>query len=118
MTSAAPLTDPTLVLPPRPGFAWLVALAGPPRGRLYPLDPTGVRVGQAAENDIAIEHPALSRVHARFYAEAGGQGYRFCVQDLASAGGVYINGERVVQRELHDDDRIHLGPVPFVFKQL
>jgi len=118
MTAASSAAELTVILPQRPGFAWLAALAGPYRGRLYPLDPDGARVGQAAENDIVIEMPSISRVHARFYAEAGEQGYRFCVQDLASAAGVYVNGQRVVQRELADDDRVHLGSVSFVFKQL
>lgn len=115
-----PAADEKTVLIPEqgPSFAWLVELGEPRRGHLHALDPGEMQLGRAQENDIVLEDESISRFHARCYSEPGERGRHFFVQDLASANGVFVNGERVVQRELVDDDHLRLGAVEFAFKQL
>jgi Protein of unknown function (DUF3662)/FHA domain len=72
----------------------------PPRLRLtdrlgldYPLDPTTalVRVGRAADNDVAIPDQRISRYHAQLTWIRGG----WFVSDLDSTNGTYVDDERV-----------------------
>lgn len=108
----------TLKLPQEsPCFAWLVVLDGPRRGRLFRLKADGVTVGRAEENDIVIDDQTTSRHHARLFADDDAEKPQFFVQDLASANGTFVNGERVARHPLKDDDRIIFGEAQFAFKQ-
>ncbi|MBF2001179.1 MAG: FHA domain-containing protein [Synechococcales cyanobacterium M58_A2018_015] len=61
---------------------------------------------------IAIQDIRLSRCHAAIrYVE--GQG--FCLVDLGSSNGSYVNGEPVRQAVLKDGDQVRLGSVAFTF---
>lgn len=102
----------------KPGFAWLVVLNGPRRGRLFRLRIEGVTVGRAPNNDVVIDDEGVSRYHARLFAEAEGFGPQFYVQDLASANGTFVNAERITKQPLNDEDRLRCGQTMFAFKQL
>lgn len=111
--------EPTLMLgQTQPSFAWLVMLHGPRRGRLYPLKAEGTALGRGPANDILVDDEAVSRFHARVFAEPVFDQIQFYVQDLASANGTYVNGQRVVRQALADEDRISLGQTTLVFKRL
>jgi pSer/pThr/pTyr-binding forkhead associated (FHA) protein len=111
-------TDQTLQLPKeRPCFAWLVVLRGPRRGRLFPLKTAGINIGRSSENDITIDDETVSRHHARIFADDGSVRANFFVQDLASANGTFVNGERVSRMTIQDEDRIAFGDTMFAFKQ-
>lgn len=125
MSLSAPLPTPdeepgpTLVIGQEtPSFAWLVMLNGPRRGRLYPLKAAGVNLGRVPPNDILVDDDAVSRFHARILAERLFDHLQFYVHDLASANGAFVNGQRVSQQALRDEDRLTLGQTIFVFKQL
>ena len=110
--------DQTLQLPrERPSFAWLVMLRGPRRGRLYPLKASGTSIGRAADNDIAMDDETASRHHARIFGDDDSSHLHFFVQDLASANGTFVNGERISKIALQDEDRITFGESSFAFKQ-
>lgn len=125
MSLSAPLptqadeTSPTLVIGQEaPSFAWLVMLHGPRRGRLYALKVEGVNLGRVPPNDILVDDDAVSRFHARILAERLFDHLQFYVHDLASVNGTFVNGQRVSQQPLHDEDRLTIGQTTFVFKQL
>jgi ABC-type multidrug transport system ATPase subunit/pSer/pThr/pTyr-binding forkhead associated (FHA) protein len=60
--------------------------------------------------DIAIDKPAISRIHAEVSVLSDG---RFEVRDLDSANGVFVNGERIKGRAVVTaDDRVSLGGLP------
>lgn len=110
---------PTLVIgQDEPTFAWVVILNGPRRGRLYPLRLEGTSLGRVPPNDIELDDNAVSRFHARFVGERAGDRVVFFVQDLASANGTFVNGQRIVRERLQDEDRITVGNTILVFKQL
>ncbi len=75
-----------------------------------PLDSFPITLGRAPVNDIVLNHPSVSRRHARIDQEAG----NIYLEDLASAYGTVIknkkvrNGERV---QIKIGERILLGDV-------
>ena len=54
----------------------------------------------------------MSSVHARFERQGDG----WMVEDAASKNGVFVNGARVQQVEVHDGDVIDLGHTVFLFR--
>ena len=117
--SASDEPEQTLMLgQSKPSFAWLVMLYGPRRGRLYPLKPEGTSLGRGGTNDVIVDDEAVSRFHARVFAEPVFDRLQFYVQDLASANGTFVNDLRVVRQVLADEDRLTLGQTTLVFKQL
>lgn len=66
------------------------------------------QVGRKRENDLVIQDRRVSSHHARFVKRPDGV---FVVHDLESAGGTFVNGERVVSQPLSDGDRIEFATV-------
>jgi adenylate cyclase len=65
--------------------------------------------GRAANCDVILEDPSVSRWHARFLVTD-----EHCtVADLGSRNGTFVNGEQVEQQDLRDGDRLVLGDVAF-----
>jgi len=60
--------------------------------RDFPLDQSSISVGRAPDNDLALEEVSVSRHHARLSVEGG----RLTVEDLGSANGTFVAGERIV----------------------
>lgn len=72
----------------------------------------GLSIGRRTDNDIVIlDDPQVSRQHARIFH----QGVRLYIVDCASAGGTYVNGERVHERRLLGDEEIRVGMTLFAF---
>ena len=67
-----------------------------------------VVVGRTSDADVVIDHPTLSRRHARFRWNGSGG---IWVEDLESTNGLHIAGERVDQAFLLAGDRCRLGDV-------
>jgi ABC-type multidrug transport system ATPase subunit len=56
------------------------------------VDPMGTLVvGRTSDNDLSIDHPLLSRHHARFERSSA----LWTVTDLGSTNGTYVNGQRL-----------------------
>lgn len=63
---------------------------------------------------MVLQDAGVSRRHVRIADKLG----RHYVEDLGSSNGTRVNDEPLVgERELHNGDRISLGPVEFVFKE-
>lgn len=68
-------------------------------------------IGRDAQNDIPINHPTVSRFHARIERRNGS----VVVKDLTSTNGTYVNGKEVMgDRILKVNDNIRIGPYRFV----
>jgi len=75
------------------------------------LSPT-IQIGRAVDNDIVITSKRVSREHARIRQE----GRKWLLEDLGSANGTFLNGERVLTPiELRDGDRIALGEIILIY---
>lgn len=89
----------------RPERVQLVVLDGLETGRLT--------VGRAPSNNVVTTDMRTSRFHALFEAVAGA----WCVTDLSSRNGTFVNGERTVgSRPLRSGDEIRAGETRFVFR--
>jgi predicted component of type VI protein secretion system len=65
-------------------------------------------IGRHPNSDILLNDPLVSRSHARLIVLEDGS---IAIEDLHSANGVYVNGERLGRsfQVLHDGDRLLLG---------
>jgi hypothetical protein len=67
-----------------------------------------VAVGRALHCGIAIDHPSVSKEHARLEREKGG----LLVEDLGSTNGTFVNGQRLAASEkktVRCDDAVRFG---------
>lgn len=88
-------------------FSWIVVLSGPYQGREFRLKKI-TDIGREEEyNDVWLDDRTISRQHARIRYEEG----VFVIYDLASANGVFVNGEQVQRQVLAHGDRIKLGQI-------
>jgi hypothetical protein len=82
-----------------------------PDGRTITLDKQVTSLGRNLDNDIVIEDKRVSRRHAQIRYEHR----NYCLYDLASANGAFVNGQAVSQVILRDGDLISLGGVDLAF---
>jgi DNA-binding NtrC family response regulator len=81
-------------------------------GTSYPLLGTETRIGKAAENDVVIDHPTVSRNHLVVVR----QGDRFLVKDLDSTNGTFIDGAQVKEGYLRTGVVLEVGDVQLRFQ--
>ena len=62
-------------------------------------------VGKLPGNDLLLPGEAVSRTHCRLVPT----GVHWRLEDQNSTNGLYVNGQRVAEFELHHGDRIHIG---------
>ena len=85
---------------------FLVILAGGNVGEMYPLKQAETIIGRAQKATIRINDDGISRRHAKLTVEGG----ELHVEDLRSANGTLVNGEKLEsKRLLRDGDKITLG---------
>src|SRR6266542_6735477 len=85
---------------------------GPGGRELRPLDSERVTVGTVDSNDLVVDVPGVSRVHAVFELLSD----VWCVRDLGSRNGTFVNGGRTIgERALHPGDEIVLGTVRLIY---
>jgi hypothetical protein len=58
-----------------------------------------------AQSQVIIQEPIVSKLHCQIYARAG----KVLVKDLHSTNGVYLNEEKIDERELNDKDVVFIG---------
>ena len=78
------------------------------------LEADRTTVGKAVENDVALEHdPTASRLHAVLERFPAG----WCVADLGSSNGTWVNGERIWSaHRLRHGDEIRVGQTRVIFR--
>ncbi len=86
-----------------------------PDGRVehFELNKTVMNIGRSAQADIAIDLPAISRIHARI--EKGAKG-RWIVTDLDSRNKTYVEGRAVKTHVLSNRDIFYFGSTKIVFQ--
>jgi pSer/pThr/pTyr-binding forkhead associated (FHA) protein len=75
------------------------------------LEREWTRVGRSLAADVRFDDPTVSRRHALIVRQPDG----VRVLDDRSLNGVFVNGERVEWRELHDGDEIIVGRYRLTF---
>lgn len=84
----------------------LVRVHGTQLGQVIRLDNSEYSIGRSMESNIWLNDSGMSRHHAKLKRE----GESYAVEDLDSANGSFVQGERIKVRKLADGDMIQLGP--------
>ncbi len=84
------------------------------RSRRLDLEADRSTIGKAAENDVSVDDDATaSHLHAVLERFAAG----WCVTDLGSSNGTWVNGERIwASRRLRHGDEIRIGQTRLIFR--
>ncbi len=106
-TVDSPIEKLFLAITPR-----LVAVNGPLNGRTFYLDEPLFSIGRLGSNEVCLEDPFVSRHHCVIRNE----GDEYTIEDLNSANGTYLNGERVSAGSLKEGCLIQIGTSRFLFK--
>lgn len=86
---------------------------GPLAGKVVDLQPR-LRVGRHPFNEVSLADPGVSRYHCWILLRDGVAS----VEDLASANGTIVNGERIrARRALKAGDVIRVGTTEIVFSE-
>jgi hypothetical protein len=80
----------------------------------FPLEGDRTTVGKAAENDVSLAaDPTASHLHAVLERFPAG----WCVSDLGSSNGTWVNGERIwSSRRLRHGDEVRIGQTRLIFR--
>jgi ABC transport system ATP-binding/permease protein len=100
---------PPVPAPDQAGFAHMPSVDRRPTARL-PLPARVMRIGRTPDNDLVISDLGVSRKHAELRKSQSG---RYQIIDLGSHNGIYVNGTRVDQAEVSEDDIIGIGHATF-----
>jgi adenylate cyclase len=73
-----------------------------------------ISVGRTEGNDLILNHPSVSRKHARFEPRNN----HWWIIDLKSTNGVKVNGNLVTEAQVGSGDVIHIGSVQLDVKVL
>jgi len=76
-------------------------------GMEFMVDRASMVIGRTEENDIIVNHPSISRHHAKIVCD----GDRYTVVDLQSANGVRVAGESYERVDVQPGDVVELGHV-------
>jgi serine phosphatase RsbU (regulator of sigma subunit) len=90
-------------------MALLVTLQGPEPGQKWPLDLPCVVVGRQADSSVCLPARAVSRQHAHILQREDA----YFVEDLDSANGTFLNGQRLPPHTsvpLTERDTLQIGP--------
>ncbi len=80
--------------------------------RALPVRQAEINIGRDSSNDIVLDHPAVSRHHARLVFKEG----KYVIYDLHSANGTYVNGQRVVNyTDLPPDSLVQIAGYRYFF---
>ncbi len=84
----------------------LTFLTGVHKGLSTSFDQDVIVLGRAYQNDLVVDEPRVSNLHARLVADDG----VIRIEDLGSTNGTFVNGQRLRHPVvLHSDDIIQLG---------
>ena len=103
---------PSQPVAPPPALASLQVRQGQARPRRIELHRTVTTIGRGRHNHVVVEGPLASRRHCRIRRQDG----EFTLEDLGSANGTFLNGQRVTRERLRSGDVVRVGQTELVFR--
>jgi pSer/pThr/pTyr-binding forkhead associated (FHA) protein len=88
--------------------------------RTYVLDKGCITIGRRSDNDIQLDDPAVSSLHARLLLQPSAylDGYATVqLEDAHSTNGTLVNGKRVSGHRLAGGDVIRVGQHELVYEE-
>lgn len=82
-------------------------------GEVFTFSQDLVRVGRSAENDLVVNDSSVSRRHAEIVRDP--RANRWTIRDLDSQNGILVNGAKVAEQALSNEDRVVVGEHEFRF---
>jgi pSer/pThr/pTyr-binding forkhead associated (FHA) protein len=73
---------------------------------------SGAGIGRDPGNHVQLPLPEVSKQHAFLQRTSKG----WCIRDLGSRNGLFVNGRRVQEAPVQDGDRLMIGPYTLVFE--
>ncbi|HUY79689.1 MAG TPA: FHA domain-containing protein [Ktedonobacterales bacterium] len=92
----------------------LIERQGKDPGHVFELRNERTTIGRSRDSDIFLEDLAVSRLHATINRDPAG---RYLFRDEQSANGVFVNGEKVTERQLEEGDEVQIGQTMLVFQR-
>jgi len=92
--------------------ARVVIISGDQAGAAYPLKDT-VSIGRADSCTIVLKDAKTSRQHAQIQQH----GAEFIIVDLSSSNGTFVNGQRVDEHVLQNNDEVQIGDYILQFQE-
>ncbi|MEP6871337.1 MAG: FHA domain-containing protein [Anaerolineaceae bacterium] len=77
----------------------------------FELVPGTTVIGRAADNDVVLPSPMVSRTHARIIVDEQSRG---TLEDLGSRNGTFLDGERITTTEIQIGDELGIGGISLV----
>src|SRR3990172_9106275 len=74
--------------------------------QIFELGGSTVNIGRVESNDLVLNHPSVSRHHARLTVLPG---ETTLLIDLGSLNGTFVNGQQIQEHRLADQDRVTIG---------
>jgi predicted component of type VI protein secretion system len=93
-------------------MATVTVVFGGQEQKSYPLDRPKLIVGREPTCEIPIDNLGISRQHCAFAQK----GDAFVVQDLGSSNGTFVNGKKITEHFLNNDDEVVIGKYTLKFK--
>ncbi len=81
-------------------------------GQRIPLQKKETKIGRSPANDVTLNDQAVSTNHAVITVKEG----KFVLRDLDSTNGTIVNGAKVKEHVLQQDDIIQFGKAKYVFQ--
>lgn len=82
-------------------------------GQVFPLPTGAINIGRRQDNELVINNPHVSRLHAQIRSCRG----TYVIFDLNSSSGTYVNGQRIDKRSLKSGDVISLGGTTLIYSE-
>src|SRR5260370_25666559 len=76
------------------------------QNEIFEISSSVVNIGRAESNDLVLNHPSVSRHHARLTVLPGDT---VLLIDLGSLNGTYVNGQQIQEHPISDQDRLYVG---------
>jgi RsiW-degrading membrane proteinase PrsW (M82 family) len=78
----------------------------------YIINDSEIMIGRTLNNGFVIEHPSVSKRHARIVVENND----YALYDLGSSNGTFVNGKRIMETKLQDGCEVRFGRAHYVYR--